>query len=354
VSTRRNYPRDSLDSAIRIAQKITDEKAGQPMNRLLVADALGVKPSSSDFRYLLSSARQYGLTEGTEKAENISLTPLGEDATGPDSEKRKKALRKAVLHAPLFGSFFETYNGSKLPSESMLPKLLANDFGVPRDWVEEAAKLIIENGQRVGVIRDITGSPHIMLEGDDFDPTEDGASHDEQGDALDAEESSIDDGGDAQPPAESGAPAKPRAIFVGHGKKKGPLEKLQKLLTQFQIPYKVAVTEPNLGRPIPTKVRETMLECGSAILLFTKDELFHDEEGTEIWRPSENVVHELGAASFAYEDRVVIFKEAGINLPTNFSSIGYIEFEEDGIEAKTAELLQELIGFGLLKVTPTG
>lgn len=196
--------------------------------------------------------------------------------------------------------------------------------------------------------------PESEDEDEDSHSADEGGSADEEGDDLGAKEPSGDDLGSAKPHTESQASAKPRAIFVGHGKKKGPLEKLQKLLTQFQIPYKVAVAEPSLGRPIPTKVRETMLECGSAILLFTKDELFHDEEGNEVWRPSENVVHELGAASFAYEDRVVIFKETGISLPTNFSSIGYIEFEEDGIEAKTAELLQELIGFGLVKVTPTG
>jgi hypothetical protein len=32
---------------------------------------------------------------------------------------------------------------------------------------------------------------------------------------------------------------------------------------------------------------------------------------------------------------------------------GTIEFEENGIATKTAELLQELIGFGLVKITPT-
>jgi predicted nucleotide-binding protein len=94
-----------------------------------------------------------------------------------------------------------------------------------------------------------------------------------------------------------------------------------------------------------------MNECGSAILIFTKDEKFHDPDGNELWRPSENVVYELGAASFAYEDRVVIFKEKGINFPTNFSSVGYIEFEENAIEAKTMDLLKELIGFGLVKLT---
>lgn len=50
---------------------------------------------------------------------------------------------------------------------------------------------------------------------------------------------------------------------------------------------------------------------------------------------------------------MVILKEKGINFPSNYSSIGYIEFEKDAIDAKAVELLRELIGFGLVRVTPT-
>jgi hypothetical protein len=51
---------------------------------------------------------------------------------------------------------------------------------------------------------------------------------------------------------------------------------------------------------------------------------------------------------------VVIFKEKGLTLPTNYASVGYIEFDgaEEPIEAKTADLLHELIGFGLVTITP--
>ena len=65
--------------------------------------------------------------------------------------------------------------------------------------------------------------------------------------------------------------------------------------------------------------KETIEECGSAILIFTRDEQFFDGSGNEIWRPSENVVHELGATSFAYGDRIVIFKEKGLHFPTELS-----------------------------------
>jgi len=66
------------------------------MKRLLLAEALGVTPSSSNFRTVLSSAYKYGLTDGTEKAADISLTPLGVNATQTqDPAKRNKALREA-------------------------------------------------------------------------------------------------------------------------------------------------------------------------------------------------------------------------------------------------------------------
>jgi len=145
----------------------------------------------------------------------------------------------------------------------------------------------------------------------------------------------------------------PKPIFVGHGKNKAPLNQLVQLLNTFQIPHKVVVDEANLGRPISEKVRDTIRACGSAILIFTRDQKFLDEAGNDVWRPSENVIYELGATSYEYENRIVIFKEKGLSFPTNFQNIGYIEFEVDAIQARTAELLKELIGFGLVRVTPT-
>ena len=206
----------------------------------------------------------------------------------------------------------------------------------------------MENGRFAQIVRDIGGSPHVLTDSQV-------AVAPAPGEEKPTEATAADDVGEQEPeppqPPVSPTPQRPRAIFLGHGKKKGPLEKLQKVLTTFQIPYKVSVEEANLARPIPQKLKDTMALCGSAILIFTCDEKLCDEDGNVIWRPSENVIHELGAASYAYEDRVVIFKEKGLHLPTNFQSIGYIEFEEDSIEAKTTDLLKELVGFGLVKIT---
>jgi predicted nucleotide-binding protein len=143
-----------------------------------------------------------------------------------------------------------------------------------------------------------------------------------------------------------------QAIFVAHGKNKKPLEQLKKILDQFKIPHRVATEEPNLGRPIGTKVREIMQACTCAILIFTADEQFRSADGNqEIWRPSENVVFELGASGYLYGSRIVIMKEDAVEFPTNFRELGYISFAKDQLEAKAMEILKELIGFGIVKVS---
>jgi len=128
---------------------------------------------------------------------------------------------------------------------------------------------------------------------------------------------------------------------------------LQKILNQFKIPFKIAVDEPQMFRPISAKVAETMKACHSAIFIFTADEEYRSSDGERaVWRPGENVVYELGAASVLYENRVVILKEEGIDFPTDFKDIGYISFPKDRLEDKGTQLIAELIGLGLMRVEP--
>ncbi len=94
-----------------------------------------------------------------------------------------------------------------------------------------------------------------------------------------------------------------------------------------------------------------MEECGAAILIFTADEEYHDGEGNSVWKPSDNIVHELGAAGVLYEDRIIVFKEERVELASNFESIGFIEFAEGQLSARVNELLRELIAFKILTVS---
>ena len=77
----RNFPFHELKDAVRVAQTLRDQNAGNPMNSLLVADAMGIAPGSSNYRDVLSSSFRYGLTEGTQKA--ITSSSRSSDATRP-------------------------------------------------------------------------------------------------------------------------------------------------------------------------------------------------------------------------------------------------------------------------------
>jgi predicted nucleotide-binding protein len=146
----------------------------------------------------------------------------------------------------------------------------------------------------------------------------------------------------------------PRKIFVAHGKNRKPLDALKKVLDQFKIPYVVAVDEPHKGRPISAKVAQLMGECSAGIFIFTKDEKFLrevDGDGpTEVYRPSENVVYELGAASVMWDRKIIILREDGVNFPSDFSDLGYITFHGDEVGSKALDLLRELVALGLVRV----
>jgi predicted nucleotide-binding protein len=140
----------------------------------------------------------------------------------------------------------------------------------------------------------------------------------------------------------------PKSIFIAHGKNRKPLDQLIEILKGFNVPYKVAVNEPNSGRPIPQKVKDLMSECGSAIFIFSKEGEDTTESGETI--PNLNVVFELGASSVLYGEKVVIFKEGGLKFSSDFDSLGYIPFETNKLDAQAMNLFKELISMGFLKV----
>jgi len=342
----RPFPKHTIAEALAVAEAIQNKNAGKPWKPIFVAEALNISPTSTNFRDLTSSAFKYGLTQGTWNAQYISLSQLGNSITKPiDPIKRVADLQKAVQNVEIFKSIYEHYRDSKFPSEedAYFKNMLEVEFHVPREFVDECARMLMDNGKFSGIIRDVKGTPFVVFA---ETPVE-----------IPVEAPTEAIGEPRLPPPEAMPPPKPAApivnqIFIGHGKNKTPLEQLKKILTEFKVPFTVAVDEPHKGRPISKKVADLMKNCMSAIFIFTADEEYTDAEGNKTYRPSDNVVYELGAASVLYENKIVIFKEDGVTFASDFSDLGYIPFEKDRIEAKAMDLLKELVGLGFLKITP--
>lgn len=225
-----------------------------------------------------------------------------------------------------------------------------------REHAEKCVSVFVINMESVGLVRVATTGRWLSTEIKDA-PNPLLANDVESPDDVSAPAQPTQDHSRASTGAGAGTratPPKTNAIFLGHGKNRQPLEQLAKILDQYKIPYRIAVDEPNSFRPISAKVAETMQQCAAAILIFTSDEEFRDVDGNVLWRPSENVVYELGAASVLYGGKIIIFKEEGVDFPSNFRDVGHISFDKDALAAKTNELFRELISFDLISVTVGG
>jgi predicted nucleotide-binding protein len=349
------FPKHSLKTSLRVPLALEEKNSGNPMPPTDVAIAIDKSPGSSDFRMLLSSSIKYGLSTGSYNQSKVALTALARDIVAPLSDEGKnKALFQAAFTPPLFKSIFGSYKGRKVPDMQFFQNALVRDFGVSRDQAVRCAAVFYENADYVGLIRQATtgkwlaSEPTGIATQEELEETVDAVGSETVQHSAEQQLPSLQ--ARTEPKTQVVPPAK-NAIFLGHGKNRAPLQQLEKFLSEYKIPYKVVVDEANKGRPISQKVADSMHECGAAIIIFTADEEFKDLNGQTIFRPSENAIFELGAASALYGSRVVIFKEAGVTFPTNFRDIGYIEFDKDRLDAKVSELFRELIAFKLITVS---
>jgi len=343
----RPFPRHSLKETLKIAQAIHDKNNDRPMKPMFVAESIGRKPDSSEFRLLLSSSLRYGLTKGSYASDYIELTPLAIAILKPvDEQQRDFSLKDAAQKPDIFRKVYEYYRNGKFPTDDFFKNRLEVEFGVPREFVSECAQLLYDNGVFVGIIRDVMGSPRVV-----FDQAPKETESEEETEEL-LQETTIP----AIPPPSAQTKSQEsvsKKIFIAHGRNTTPLEQLKGILDEFKVPYIVAVDEPNRGRPISAKVKDEMQKCSSAIFIFTSDEETQDAQGAKSWRPSDNVVYELGAATYLYESRIIIMKEEGVSLASDFSDFGYITFQKDNLEAKAIPLIKELVALQFVRITPT-
>lgn len=356
----RPHPPVPLSQALEVPRAIADNNGGRPMNRILLAEAMKVSPSSSGFRDRVMASFRYGLTEGNYNAEAISLTSLGETATKPRHEHEGiEAEREAFRRVPIFAQLLEHFANNRLPDQVFLKNTLERDpYGIDPEWSSEVVSEFVENARRVGYLREMNGSTYVVLEGGTtaaappISPAPDVSADSVAGTAPEpaSGEAEVPEAEQTPHPSSAAERPVPVQIFVAHGRSPKPLEQLKRILNEWQVPFLVAVDEPHAGRPISEKVADLMRACSAGIFIFTADDEFTDHAGQSVFRPSQNVIYELGAASLLYGRKIVVFKERGVSFPSDFSDLGWIEFDKDALDAKAMDLLRELIELKALRL----
>lgn len=317
-----DLPKVSLENALRIATAVREHGGTATPQR--VAEALGMARTGGRFKNLSGSSVGYGLTTGGYNAKEIAITDLGSRAVKPLVDGDDFAAKKEAFLTPrIISLFLAKYDGDDIARDEISLNVL-DDMGVPKSRGEEGLRLIKEGGQAFGLLQDVDGQLRVSLA-------------DSQRPSVIPEqlEEPIDD--TPTPPATPtplAAPPEtveqqPLKIFLAHGRHKAQLEEVKKLLDVLGLPYKVVENEPHAGRAISEKVAEGMAECTAGIFLFTADEELTDSEGKTVYRPSQNVVYELGAGTILYKRRIAICKQDIVDFPTNFKNLGYIKFGEE-------------------------
>lgn len=370
-SKQRNFPSLTLEQALVVPQLIQDEAAGRDVTRVTLAALLDRSPGSSEFERIVMASRSFGLTSGGSRSDQFGLTEVGRRATSADEADRDRARREAIFAVDPYRAFLESHNHKRVPAPAAFKDFLVREADVPETRADECMQHILGNARFVGFTHTVKGGAE-WIEFNRDDPSE-GPVREQlsevnteqlpevDNDALDTESEPLLVRRESTPATNGHNPPLIRnsaKVFIAHGKNRQPLEQLKKMLDQFKVPYAIAVDEPHGGRPISAKVATLMRdECSSGIFIFTADEAFtqtKDGEAIEIWRPSENVVYELGAASILYENRIVIFKEDRVTFPSDFSDLGYITFKSEQLGERMGDLFGELVKLDILEVRAKG
>jgi len=349
-----DFPKHSLEEALRVARAISDKNGGQPLPPTETAIAIGVSPGSSEFRVLLSSSIKYGLTSGSFNSEKVALEEGGRNIVEPRSpEDARKAWIDAALAPPTFRTVYEYFRGKKLPDEMFFQNTLVREFGVPREHAQKCVAVFTKNMERVGLVRVAstgkwlgTTAGETRSFGETAPPTPNGlfpaddlaATNAVAGEAVEPTEENMQP---SSPPAKDGRLTR---VFITHGKNKAFIAPIRDLLTFGQLEAVVAVERESVARPVPEKVMNDMRTCGAAII-HIEDELrlVDVEEAKPHVLLNQNVLIEIGAAMALYGKRFILLVKEGVELPSNLSGLYEVRYGGDKLDGDvTIRLLKAI------------
>jgi hypothetical protein len=124
---------------------------------------------------------------------------------------------------------------------------------------------------------------------------------------------------------------KVKRVFISHGHNEVAKHKLKDFVRErLRMEPVILAEQPDLGLTVVEKLEKYGPECQFALVLFTADDQTVSGES----RARQNVTHELGFFhGLLGRDRVLLLKQAGVELFSNISGLIYKEFERDGIES---------------------
>lgn len=145
------YPRQTVESALRVPQAILDQNAGRACSEKQAADFLGIKVSGP-FKQEVGSAIKYGFLERPQPGK-MQPTELAKKILRPqfDGDERH-GYREAILRAPDISEVYKHYRGENLPDLQFFRNTVVDTYKIPTDKVDEFQDVFLHSLETAGLL----------------------------------------------------------------------------------------------------------------------------------------------------------------------------------------------------------
>ncbi|GGH20598.1 hypothetical protein [Mucilaginibacter phyllosphaerae] len=161
-SSQSNYPRHSLEKALRIPKAILEQNAGKESTDIEAAKFLGITNIKGPFSVELSSSLKFGFLEKPAPGQ-VKPTDLAKRIIRPQSDEDElKGLREAILNAPVISDVYKHYRGENLPDRKFFENTLVDTFKIPNEKLTEFIDIFTESLNKARLIENIGDKQRIL------------------------------------------------------------------------------------------------------------------------------------------------------------------------------------------------
>ena len=157
------FPPITFEEAIFLPKSILEHGFGGEIQRLTLLGELGISPSSSKTRNLISASFRYGLTEGNYNSPSLSVTEAGRTVLDLDFSTPPmpvKGFELAISQFDPFKLLYEKLKGNRLREGQVLHDELKRT-GVSEGDCPHAAEIFTANLRFLRLVRDVAGSEYV-------------------------------------------------------------------------------------------------------------------------------------------------------------------------------------------------
>lgn len=157
-----DYPRHSLEKALRFPNAILEQNAGKSCTDKEAASFCGIKYNAGPIASEIGSSIKYGLLTRPETGK-LELSEVAKKILRPQSQNDKiDGYRKAFLSAPGLSDVYMHYRGENLPDDEFFNNALTEKFKIPINKVDEFKSIFLDGVTIAELVSEKDGKKRLL------------------------------------------------------------------------------------------------------------------------------------------------------------------------------------------------